>query len=93
MKIQIVKFNPEGDDVTAMYINDALWTYGDYYHDKIDNWIQGFLEGLDYATAEYKLERWEIPGDTDISRDVCEWGACPPGAFSELHPQELEKSA
>lgn len=92
MKLDIVKFNPEGDGVTAMYINGDLHTSGDYYHNNIDAWTQGFCEGLDYATAEYNLERWEIPGDTDISKDVCELGYCPPRAFSELNPEEMEKS-
>lgn len=83
MKIDIVKINPEGDGVTALYINDALWTYGDYYHDKIDDWIQGFLEGLDYATAEYNLHKWEISGDSQIGIDIYEGGSAPPGLLEE----------
>lgn len=64
MKITIVKINPEGDGVTAMYINGEQFTSGDYYHNKIDTWIQGFLEGLDYATAEYTLEKLYVTDET-----------------------------
>ena len=29
---------------------------GDYYHDKIDDRIKGFFEGLDYLNVEYYIE-------------------------------------
>lgn len=32
---------------------------GDYYHDKIDEKIEGFLLGLDYAGFKYSVEEVE----------------------------------
>jgi len=55
VKITIVHIHPEGDGVTAMYINDELYASGDYYNDKIDDWICGFIEGLEYTDVAFNV--------------------------------------
>lgn len=52
MNVTVVKFNPDGDGVTALYLHGKLFKYGDYYHDKIDEWIEGFISGLEYISKE-----------------------------------------
>jgi len=91
LTIDIVKFNPEGDGVTAIYIYGVLFTYGDYYHDKIDDWVQGFIDGLEYAMASFNVVNWALPGDTKMSRDICELGATPPERFRQIRSNKLER--
>lgn len=40
--------------------------YGDYYHDKIEQMISGFLEGLEFAGCTYEV-RETIQMNDDIS--------------------------
>jgi len=41
----------EGDEKALYNINDKeVVMKGDYYHDKIDEKIEGFLKGLEYAS-------------------------------------------
>lgn len=49
----IAHLNWEGDGITALYQDDKLIMAGDYYHDKIDDRIEGFFEGLRFAGIEY----------------------------------------
>jgi hypothetical protein len=49
--------------VTALYIDGKLHTSGDYYHDKIDDWINGFIAGLEFAEVKFELDEHHIPGD------------------------------
>jgi hypothetical protein len=63
MQVTVVKFNPEGDGVTALYIDGKKHTHGDFYHDKIDDWIAGFIEGLKFAEVNFEEAEDEIPGD------------------------------
>ena len=72
IEIDIVSINPEGDGVTALYIDGDLHTHGNEYHDKIDVWISGFLDGLKYAEVDFLKENWEVSGDTKLGRQICE---------------------
>ncbi len=62
-KVNVVSFNPEGDGVTALYINGKYHSHGDYYHDKIDHWINGFIAGLTHAGVSVERMEDSIPGD------------------------------
>jgi hypothetical protein len=83
MIIDIVYINPEGDGVTAVYIDGDLHTYGDYYHDKIDDWVRGFIDGLRYASVRFTKRGWELCGDRPLAKAICEDADVPPGLFSE----------
>lgn len=68
-KFVIVKELIEEDDpdteVTILYLEqDNGWKRilgGDYYHDKIDNKIEGFFEGLEFSGVNYEASEigWE----------------------------------
>lgn len=55
---QVVTFcdEKEGDTVTALYLNGELRREGDYYHNHIDDWVEGFLEGYQPSETQY----WEV---------------------------------
>ena len=46
MKIDIVDFSGGGEVSTALYVNGEYLFGGDYYHDKIDDYVEGFLAGV-----------------------------------------------
>ena len=57
MKLRIL-VNETYDEAKALYnetTNEILLT-GDSYHDKIDEYIEGFLKGLQYTNTEYELD-------------------------------------
>lgn len=55
------------EDVKVVYINGKYFMQGDYYHDKIDEYIEGFVKGLEYngtkvirlPTMESQIESWD----------------------------------
>lgn len=83
MSLTVVKFDPDGDGVTALYIGDNLNTYGDYYHDKVDDWVEGFLEGVRYCWTGVVVERYDVAVDCPVSREVC-GGDSPPLRLADL---------
>ena len=76
----IVHF-PEGEGVHAIYIDGVLEKYGDYYHDKIQNWIEGFLSGSRWAGIEFE-ERKITCKDPELNEEICELGGIPPKHIS-----------
>jgi hypothetical protein len=73
----------EGDGITALYNGDALIMEGDYYHDKIDDRIEGFFEGLDHQKVNYvrndvyvsadDFDDCEAPEGLDLLKDAYPW--------------------
>ena len=51
----------DGDGVTGMYFDGKLITYGDYYHNKIDDYISGFLDGMKHAGIKFKRTDVTVP--------------------------------
>ena len=78
----IVNF-PQGEGVHAIYIDGVLEKYGDYYHDKIQNWIQGFLDGTRWAGIEFE-ERKITCKDPELNEKICELGGIPPKHVSSI---------
>lgn len=76
MKFTVVKFNPEGDGVTALYIDGKLHIHGDYYHNKIDEWIDGFLAGSKHLNWPMQQEAHYVPSDN--CKPIYEDGQEPP---------------
>lgn len=96
MKIKVVKMNPGGDSVTALYVDDRLRVQGDQYHDKISDWIKGFLAGLKFARDEgwyqvVHVETWYIPDRYFTEYDLEELMSCPPLLFENLPTEFLTK--
>lgn len=46
MKIDIVDFSGGGEASTALYVDGKYLFGGDCYHDKIDDYVEGFLAGV-----------------------------------------------
>lgn len=61
---------------------------GDYYHDKIDERIEGFLEGLDYCEKPYELLESENITSKNEHFDNC--GFCSDGECDEYETDEDE---
>lgn len=59
----VVHIAYEGDGLTALYDNDYLVTVGDYYHDKINSYIDGFFFGMGYNDIKYVREDIYISED------------------------------
>lgn len=78
----VVSF-PEGEGVTAIYIDDVLFKYGDYYHDKTDEWILGFIEGVKWAGISLEERKYTCK-DTELNDKICDLGGSPPNHLSEV---------
>lgn len=46
--------------------NNEILLKGDYYHDKIDAQIQGFIEGLKFAEVDFIIEEKIINPGSDM---------------------------
>ena len=53
----------EGDGITALYEGDDLIVYGDYYHNKINEYIDGFFFALGCYDIKYNKEDIYISED------------------------------
>ena len=78
----VVKFE-SGESVTALYIDDNLFKYGDYYHNKIDNWINGFIDGVRWSGVNIE-EREYYCDDPELNETICEYGGSPPKILSSF---------
>ena len=51
----LVNENNEDEKALVDLDDKRVCISGDYYHDKIDEQIEGFLEGLKFANVKYEL--------------------------------------
>ena len=80
--LNIIKVDfDSGEYVSALYIDGELWHYGDYYHDKIDDWIKGFLNGLKFAKISFQLSDKVVTGD--LAQSVVDNGNIPPKKYED----------
>jgi len=78
-----VDFTEGGDGVYALYIDGVLFKYGDYYHDKIETWIESFIEGVKWAGHRIESNKIECKNH-DINSDVSEMGGIPPKKLEDI---------
>jgi hypothetical protein len=64
MKLTIVDFSGGAEGITALYIDGKLHTYGDYYHNKITEWINGFIAGLIRAGVTTEENKIYLPEES-----------------------------
>lgn len=79
----VAHLNWEGDGITALYKQDDLVVEGDYYHDKIDQYIDGYFAGLEDAGVVYSrndiyvsgdvFEECNAPAGLDELKETYEW--------------------
>lgn len=82
MKLTIIKFE-YGELVTALYIDGILHSYGDEYHTKITDWIEGFKAALEMVNHDFIYETIDV----DSTHPICERigdGDCPYNDLGEL---------
>lgn len=82
-RITIVDFSGGGDGITALYVNGNLESYGDYYHNKIDEWIDGFVEGVKFTGAYVEVESETCEDDDTIER-ISSNGETPPKSIHDV---------
>lgn len=89
MNITIVEFAPETDSVIASYIDGTLYEWGDCYHDKIDKWLDGFINGLKHAQCDFILERLVLSDEHPMVEEIVNLGYAPPVRLTALPLEEM----
>lgn len=56
----------DGDGITGFYIDGKFMFSGDYYHDKIDDYIQGYIDGMIQAGMTVEVNRHSPRAVEDI---------------------------
>ena len=90
LDVCVVDFKGGGDGIEAIYINGELHHYGDYYHDKISDWIKGFIEGLKYTVTSMGVTGISLNisekecSDKDMIESTSEGGSEPPKLLSDV---------
>jgi len=95
VKITKVDFTGGDDGVYACYIDGVLEFYGDYYHDKIEDIIKGFISGLKWFKKNYvypltiEVEFFQCQNRQMIS-DISVMGGDPPKNLKDVYdaPQD-----
>jgi len=78
-----VDFTGGGDGVYAIYIDGSLHKYGDYYHDKIEDWIQGFIDGVKWSGVNIVFNSVKC-SDSEMISDISEMANVPPKYLSDV---------
>lgn len=88
--ITVVDFSGGGDGITAMYINGLLNQYGDYYHNKIDETIGGFIEGTKYCLGEDNVivNKINLHEDHPLVYSTWELAESPPSDIADIDENE-----
>lgn len=84
LKLTWVDFTGGGDGIYALYINSILHKYGDYYHDKIEEWFGGFKDGLEYLNINFEYESIKLPNDNRWIEETWDLGGVPPKNIDDL---------
>lgn len=83
MIIETVVFE-SGEQVHAFYINGQLIKYGDHYHNKMEEWIQGFLDGVEHSLG-YKVKEFKYKcTDEEMNDAMCDLGDSPPQFINNI---------
>ena len=83
MKIVSVDFQMGGDGRTALYLDGKKIKEGDAYHDKIEDFIKGFIFALDTMEVDYDFKSIEAVEENEIAWGIYE-------NFDEI-PNELQE--
>jgi len=79
-----VDFTGGDDGVYALYINDELHFYGDYYHDKIEIKIDSFVKGAKWAGKNIQYSKFSVE-DRELIEDVSMYGNEPPKNLNSFY--------
>lgn len=89
VKITVVDFTGGGDGSHACYVDGLLEFYGDYYHNKIEDTINGFIRGLKWFKKNYvyplTIEVEKITCEnSDMIEDISVMGGVPPKDLKDV---------
>lgn len=79
-----VDFTGGGDGVYALYIDGELYKYGDYYHDKIEIWIDSFYDGIKYTGTKVRLEK-VVCNNSELIERISELADTPPKNLKDIN--------
>lgn len=79
----IVTFNPGGDYVKALYIDNKLYKYGDPYHDQISTYFEAFIDGIKYTGTKIDVEKMKCTDD-EMNEDITEMASTPPKNLDDV---------
>lgn len=79
----LVDFTGGGDGVYALYIDGVLFKHGDHYHHKINDWFNGFTDGVEWAGVNITIEKY-ICEDKSMIEHISENGYKPPINLSDV---------
>lgn len=82
-KFTKVDFTGGGDGVYALYIDNKLFKYGDYYHDKIEEWVDAFIQGARWNGASIQYSTLECT-DSSMIEEISELAGTPPQNLSDI---------
>lgn len=69
MSYRIINYNPEGDGITVLYLDEVLVVSGDYYHDKIDNYLNGYFDALEIEQPYHEAIKYSDDYDMNMTAD------------------------
>ncbi len=84
VKMTKVDFTGGDDGGIALYINDILVKDGDYYHDKIDTYIKGFVDGARWCGLNVIFETVYCTNEEWIE-EVSQLGNPAPKNLSDIY--------
>jgi len=67
-EVTIVNFDYDAENQLAIYIGNDLFKYGDQYHDAINPWTRGFVNGLNMSNLvnkHFQIYVFQIPTRED----------------------------
>lgn len=73
-KIVSVDFQMGGDGMTALYLDGKKIKDGDYYHDKIEQFIEGYVFALKTMGIEHSFKKMIAVEENKIAWGVYEDG-------------------
>lgn len=89
MEVVTVDFRGGGDGVLALYVGGNLYKYGDEYHDKIEDYIRGFVDGLKFILGiAMTYEKITLHQYHPLIDKVCSEGYSPPEKLIDIDVDE-----
>ena len=84
MTITKVDFSMGGDGMTALYKDGIKIKEGDYYHDKIDQFIEGFIFALNTLNIPHHYNVIDAVKENKVAWSIYEEGAPIPNDLQEF---------
>ena len=90
LKFTLVRINPDGDSVKALYIDGILYKSGDEYHNDITAYLDGFIEGCLFSKLDIEIEQLDCI-DEELEKEIMEYSNEVPSSLDSIDKTKLEK--